>query len=108
MYVYTSRHFFIFRMISEGSCDTEDWSDDAANSALHHMNALHFKMFSYFTILLFYSIFDQALENMRLLSKTFKKILQAVNFCMVAYMMLHKGEVFPCNITYLSNSALII
>ncbi len=22
-------------MISEGSCDTEDWSDDAENSALH-------------------------------------------------------------------------
>ncbi len=22
------------RMISEGSCDTEDWSDDAENSAL--------------------------------------------------------------------------
>ncbi len=22
------------RMISEGSCDTEDWSDDAGNSAL--------------------------------------------------------------------------
>ncbi len=25
-------------MISEGSCDTEDWSNDAENSALHHMN----------------------------------------------------------------------
>ncbi len=24
------------RMISEGSCDTEDWSNDAENSALHH------------------------------------------------------------------------
>ncbi len=23
------------RMISEGSCDTEDWSNDAENSALH-------------------------------------------------------------------------
>ncbi len=23
-------------MISEGSCDTEDWSSDAENSALHH------------------------------------------------------------------------
>jgi len=23
-----------FRMISEGSCDTEDWSNDAENSAL--------------------------------------------------------------------------
>ncbi len=32
------------RMISEGSCDTEDWSNDAENSALHHRNKLHFKI----------------------------------------------------------------
>jgi len=25
-------------MISEGSCDTEDWSNDAENSALHLRN----------------------------------------------------------------------
>jgi len=30
----------------EGSCDTEDWSNDAENSALHHRNNLHFKMYS--------------------------------------------------------------
>ncbi len=30
-------------IISEGSCDTEDWSNDAKNSALHHRNKLHFK-----------------------------------------------------------------
>ncbi len=24
------------RMISEGSCDTEDWNNDAENPALHH------------------------------------------------------------------------
>ncbi len=30
------------RMICEGSCDTEDWSNDAENSALHHRNKLHF------------------------------------------------------------------
>ncbi len=30
------------RMISEGSCDTEDWSNDAENSAAHHRNKLHF------------------------------------------------------------------
>ncbi len=29
------------RMISEGSCDTEDWSNDAENTALHHRNKLH-------------------------------------------------------------------
>ncbi len=33
-----------FRMISEGSCDTEDWSNDAENSALLHMNKLYFKV----------------------------------------------------------------
>jgi len=27
-------------MISEGSCDTEDWSKDAENSALHQRNKL--------------------------------------------------------------------
>ncbi len=26
------------------SCDTEDWSNDAENSALHHRNKLHFKL----------------------------------------------------------------
>jgi len=31
-------------MISEGSCDTEDWSNDAENSALHHRNKLHLKI----------------------------------------------------------------
>ncbi len=32
-------------MISEESCDTEDWSNDAENSALlnHHKNKLYFK-----------------------------------------------------------------
>ncbi len=34
------------RMISEGSCDTEDWSNDAENSALHHRSKLHFKIYS--------------------------------------------------------------
>ncbi len=28
------------RMISEGSCDTEDWSNDAENSTLHPRNKL--------------------------------------------------------------------
>ncbi len=34
------------RMISEGSCDTEDWSNDAENSALTHRNKLYFKIYS--------------------------------------------------------------
>ncbi len=33
-------------MIYEGSCDTEDWSNDAENSALHHRNKLYFKLHS--------------------------------------------------------------
>ncbi len=27
-------------MISEGSCDTEDWNNDAENTALQHINTL--------------------------------------------------------------------
>jgi len=33
-------------MISEGSRDSEDWSNDAENSALHHKDKLHFKIYS--------------------------------------------------------------
>jgi len=33
------------RMISEGSCNTEDWSTDAENVVLHHRNKLHFKIY---------------------------------------------------------------
>ncbi len=33
-------------MISEGSCDTEDWSNDAENSTLHHINKFDFKIYS--------------------------------------------------------------
>ncbi len=32
-------------MISEGSCDTEAWSNGAENSALLHKNKLHFKVY---------------------------------------------------------------
>ncbi len=34
------------RLISERSCDTEDWSNDAENCALHHRNKLYFKIYS--------------------------------------------------------------
>ncbi len=57
------------RMISVGSCDTEDWSNDAENSALHHRNKLHSKIYSkrkpFFKIVIifhnifFYYIFNQ-------------------------------------------------
>ncbi len=32
-------------MISEGSCDTEDWSNDAENAALLHRNKLYVKVY---------------------------------------------------------------
>ncbi len=32
-------------MISEGSCDIEDWSNDAENTALLHRNELYFKVY---------------------------------------------------------------
>ncbi len=45
-------------MISEASCDPEDWSNDAEDSASHHRNQLHLKKIilncnKYFRILLF-------------------------------------------------------
>ncbi len=51
---YQAAQLFLFflaanqhiRMISEGSRDTEDWSNDAENSALHHRNKLYFKIYS--------------------------------------------------------------
>ncbi len=36
-------------MISEGSCDTEDWSNDAENTAAHNSNKLHLVTF-YFNV----------------------------------------------------------
>ncbi len=33
------------RMISEGSCDTEDWSNDTEISALNHWNKICFKTY---------------------------------------------------------------
>ncbi len=49
------------RMISEGSRDIENWSNDAENSALHHRNKLHFKICSninqlFKILILFYNI----------------------------------------------------
>ncbi len=32
-------------MISEGSRDTENWNNDAENSASQHRNKLHFKIY---------------------------------------------------------------
>ncbi len=58
-------------MFFDGSFDTEDWSNDAENSALHHVNKLYFTIYSHRkkSIILncniisqyccFYCIFDQ-------------------------------------------------
>jgi len=32
-------------MVSEGSWDSEEWSNDAENSALHHRNKWYFKIY---------------------------------------------------------------
>ncbi len=37
----------LIRMISKGSCDTEDWSNDAKNSALPHRNKLYLYKFQF-------------------------------------------------------------
>ncbi len=35
------------RMISDGSCDTEDWSNDAENKEINYRNKLHFNIYSH-------------------------------------------------------------
>ncbi len=47
-------------MISEESCDTEDWINDAENSALHHRNKLHFK---YITIIIKLYLYLKCIKN---------------------------------------------
>ncbi len=41
---FSANHHII--MISETSCDTEDLSNVAENSAAYHRNKLHFKIYS--------------------------------------------------------------
>ncbi len=64
-------------MISEASCDTEDWSNDAEDSALHHRNKLHFKIYSHGKVIL----------NCKNISQYFvlQKIEPNANSSMVAY-----------------------
>ncbi len=92
------------RMISEGSCDTEDWSNDAENSALHHRNKLHltlyytienscFKLQSFFTILLYLLHFWSNTCSLDEHKKRFEKhlkILQMTNFWIVLYAIMVK------------------
>ncbi len=54
-------------MISEGSHDTEDWSNDAENTVLRHRNELRFKKnIIYFTIYYFFTFFFFFLRPMML------------------------------------------
>ncbi len=39
--IFLEHQIRLIRMISEGLCDIEDWSNDAEKSALHHRNKLH-------------------------------------------------------------------
>ncbi len=69
---------------SEGSCDTEDWIIDAENSALHHRNKLHFKIYYnrkqlYYIKIISYSFTDFYQINVALMSKRdfFKTFLES-------------------------------
>ncbi len=58
-------------MISDGSYDTEDWSNDAENSALHHRNKLNLNIYSnrkpfFLIVIIFHNItvfFQHFLSN---------------------------------------------
>ncbi len=47
-------------MISKRSCDTENWSNDEENSALHHRNNIIFynvlKLKTFFNLIIFHNI----------------------------------------------------
>ncbi len=91
------------RMISEGSCDTEDWSNDAEKSALTLQNKLHFTIFMnrnqlfqiviiFHNIAVFFHQINAALVSIRDFFQNHKKILPAQNFWTVVYF----DECFNC------------
>ncbi len=41
--MFLEQQISILEMISEGSCDAQDWSNYAENSALHHRNKFTFQ-----------------------------------------------------------------
>ncbi len=67
-------------IISEGPYDTEDWNNDAENSALNHRHKLYFKKYIkiekhyfkmlYFTIFKYFCIFDQINAGLMSISVT--------------------------------------
>ncbi len=89
------------RMISEGSCDTEDWSNDAENSALHHRNKLYFKYIqienTFLIIIIFHNItaflyfqlnkcrfgeltrFSKTLTNLKLFNSSVRGLYRKIN-----------------------------
>ncbi len=85
------------QMISEGSRDTEDRSNDEENSALRHRNKWHFtiyynwkhfKLYKYFIILLFYcNQTDEVLVKKRDFFQKHFKISQTLNFLTALYIL---------------------
>jgi len=70
-------------MISEGSCDTEDWSNDAENSAFHHWNFiwLYIQIDNILNYNKVYSITDFTVFLHKQLSiKAFKKLYRSQTF----------------------------
>ncbi len=80
--------------MSEGSCDTEDWSIDAENSALHHRNITFLKHIQTKKKVIFipqyycfYWIFDQ-IKAALLSIRIFLQIVLTPNSWMVVYVFL--------------------
>ncbi len=75
-------------MISDGSCDIEDWRNYSENSALHHRNKLYFVIYSnrkqlFFIVIIFHNInvFTVYQINAALVSiKDFQKHLKSILF----------------------------
>ncbi len=101
------------RMISGGSCDTEDWSNDAENFTLHHMNKLHFKIVSNFFFFILncvichnitvFTVCNQIKQPWWAQETSFKKILPTPNFWMVVYKK-NPEEILQASITWKDES----
>ncbi len=63
IYLFANQHI---RMISEGSRDTEDWSNDAENYALPSQDFFSKQLFNFFNFFELY--FDQINTNPKLLN----------------------------------------
>ncbi len=76
-------------MISEGSSDTKDWSNDTENSALlHHKNKWHCKtweIIKYFSFTVFFLQNDAVLVSLKYIFYKYLKILPTPNIWMAVY-----------------------